>query len=73
MHSRKYYQSLQLLTLPFGEKGCNKPPAAPEPPDPYASIATTAEVFAWVLGLWMYVQHWCLTSPALSYRCTTVG
>ena len=25
---------LLLLTLPLGEKGCSKPPAAPEPPDP---------------------------------------
>ena len=47
LHARQ-----SLHTLPLGEKGCNKPPAAPEPPDPYACIETNAEVFAWVLGLW---------------------
>ena len=50
VHDRKYHQSLYLFTLPFGEKGCSKPPAAPEPPDPCASITTSAEVSAWVLA-----------------------
>lgn len=46
-HARQQdHQLLQTLTLPFGEKGCSKPPAAPEPPDPYASIATTAELIS---------------------------